>query len=284
MNTRISPTVRKRRLATELRRLRDDAGIKASDVAQELGCSPGKISQMETGRVSITVPDTKAMLELYGVNGHQRETLVELARAARQRGWWAPFSEVMHPWLERYVGMETETSGQLIYQAHYVPGLLQTEAYHRTLRARDLRSWSELELERLIALHLARQGILLGANPPRFWFVLDEAALRRLVGSPEIMSGQLRRLLEAGQQDNISIRVLPFSAGAHGAMSGSFTLLEFPEPIDPDVVHIEYVSGAFSLEGDEEVAIYRHVFDDLMASALSQTRSAELIRAIAAEL
>ena len=216
MVARISPTVRRRRLALELRRLRDVAGIKAADVAEALCCSPGKISQMETGRVSITVPDAKAMLELYGVDGARRDALLELARAARQRGWWQPYAEIMQPWYQRLVGLETESSVRRVYQADCVPDILQTEEYLRALRDKDFEPRSATELDQLVALHLSRQALLAGEDAPRFWFVLDEAVLRRQVGSREVMSGQLNRLLELGRRENVAVRVLPFSAGTRG--------------------------------------------------------------------
>src|SRR5947209_8576133 len=137
MGKRTSPTVKRRRLAIELRRLREAAGLRAIDVAHELGCSPGKISQMETGRVSITVPDTKAMLDAYGINGDQRTALVELARTSRQRGWWQAYNETLYQWFQPFVGLETEVSELRVYESEFVPGLLQTEDYQRALLAAD---------------------------------------------------------------------------------------------------------------------------------------------------
>lgn len=268
----------------ELRRLRHAADIKAADVAKELGCSPGKISQMETCSVSISVPDTKAMLEMYGITGDQRESLVDLARTAKERGWWLPYIDKMHPWAQQYVGLETESSVLRTYQAEYVPGLLQTEEYMRALRGSDIKPWSEEELDQLVALRKGRQEILTGEDAPRFWFILNEAVLRRWVGPPDVMSGQLNRMLEAGRQENVTVQVLPFAGGAHSAMSGSFLLLEFPEPVDPEVVYVEYLTGARYIEDDEEVKSYRIAFEDLMASALSRTRSASLIREVMKEL
>lgn len=291
MGRRISPTVRRRRLAMELRQLRDEADIKASDVAKELGCSAGKISQMETCRVSISVPDTKAMLEMYGITGEYRDALVELARTAKQRGWWLPYADTMRPWFQQYVGFETETSVARAYQSEYVPGLLQTDEYQRSLAvaergvlAADGKSWSEEELDQLVALRKGRQELLAGEDTPRFWFILNEAVLRRWVGTPEIMHAQLNRLLEVGRQDNVTIQVLAFASGAHVAMTGPFMLLEFLEPIDPDVVYVEHLTGARYIEDADEVKRYRLAIEDLMASALSRTRSASLIREVMKEL
>jgi transcriptional regulator with XRE-family HTH domain len=239
----------------ELRRLRAEAGIKAADVATELGCSPGKISQMETSRVSISVPDAKAMLELYGVTGPYRDTMVELARAARQRGWWLPYADTMPPWFEHYVGLETESAAVRVYQPEYVPSLLQTDEYL-----------------------CARREILTGET--RLHFVLDEAALRRRVGTRSTMTGQLHRLLELSRRDNVSLRVLPFTAGAHAAMAGAFTLLEFADAVDPAVVYVEHLTGARCIEDPEEVVEFRAAFEGLSGRALSASGSATLIRRI----
>jgi transcriptional regulator with XRE-family HTH domain len=284
MGIRTSPIVRRRRLANELRRIRAAAGIKAADVAHELGCSPGKVSQMETGRVAISVPDTKAMLELYGITGDRRENLVELSRTARTRGWWLPYIDTMQSWFQPYIGLETESSELRTYQSEFVPGLLQTEGYQRVLLAAELHPWSTEEIDRFVALRKERQQILTGPDAPRFCFILNESVLRRPVGRREVMHGQLQRLLEAGRQDNITIQVLPFAAGAHAAMSGAFMLVSFPDPADPPFVYLEYLTGARYLEEDEDVARYRVAFDTLMASALSKTRSASLIREVAKEL
>jgi transcriptional regulator with XRE-family HTH domain len=284
MGIRSSPIVRRRRLANELRRIRDEAGIKASDVAAELGCSPGKISQLETGRVSISVPDTKAMLEFYGVSGDRRDELVELARAAKQRGWWLPYADSMRSWFAPYVGLETESSVLRGYQSEFVPGLLQTEEYQRALLAAEPADRSAREVDQLVALRKGRQEILTGPDAPRSCFVVNEAVLRRCVGRREVMAGQLQRLLEAGRQDGVTIQVLPFASGAHAAMTGAFMLVEFPDPADPPFVYVEHLTGARYIEEDGEVARYRVAFDCLVAGALSKTRSAALIREVCKEL
>lgn len=283
MSTRISPTVHRRRLAMELRRLRTEAGIKADEVARELACSPGKISQMETGRVSITVSDTKAMLELYGVTGERRDELLELARTAKQRGWWHPYGDALYPWARHYIGLETGVSAIRGYRTTLVPDLLQTEDYQRAALARDSRV-SDTELDRLVELGRRRRELLDGPDAPQLWFVLDETVLRRRVGSAQVMRAQLDHLLEAGHRPNITVQVLPYAAGALPATTGSFTLLEFPDLADPAVVHIRYVTGALYLQNDEDVQVYRGLLDDLTANALSKTRSAALIKEAATDL
>lgn len=284
MGTRISPAVRRRRLAMALRGLRVAAGLKAADVATELGCSPGKISQLENGRVAITVPDAKAMLELYGVTGRERDALVELARTAKQRGWWQSYDGAMRAWLRRYVGLEAEATVLRAYQTETVPDLLQTEEYQRALLARAVEVWSAVEVDELVGLRAKRQELLAGADAPTLWLVLGEGVLRRRVGSAKVMAAQLHRLLELSKRGSVNLQVLPFAAGAHCAMSGPFTVLEFPDPADPAVVYIEYLTGAHYLEGDKEVGRYQSAFADLTAAALSKTRSAALIRDLAREL
>lgn len=284
MGNRTSPTVRRRRLALELRRLRAEAGVRAADVAKELGCSPGKISQMETSRVSISVPDAKAMLELYGITGERRDVLVDLARSARLRGWWAPYAETLRPWFQRYVGLETEADAIHGYRPETVPGLLQTAGYQRALARREGWAHTGAELDLLVRFRAARQEILTGTDAPNATFVLGEAALCRRVGSAEVMAEQLHRLLEAGRRDNVTLQILPFSAGAHPARCGGFTILEFPDPADPAVVYLEHLTGACYLQAAEEVSRYRLVLDELRAGALSRTRSAALIRAVLREV
>lgn len=280
MGIRSSPVLRRRRLATDLRRMRTEAGVRAADVARELGCSPGKISQMETGRVAISVPDTKAMLELYGVTDERRDSMVELARAAKLRGWWTPFNDTIHPWARHYVGMETEASALSAYQSECVPGLLQTEGYLRALLAAEVIPWSRAEIDRLIQLRRHRQQILTGDDRPACVFILDEAVLRRRVGSARVMGEQLQRLLEAGRQDNLTVRVLPFTAGAHAAMTGPFVVLSFPDPADSSVVYVEQLTGARYVEDADELARYDAVVERLSLCALSKTRSAALIREV----
>jgi transcriptional regulator with XRE-family HTH domain len=280
MGIRTSPTVCKRRLAMRLRRLRAEAGIRAADVATELGCSPGKISQMETSRVSISVPDAKAMLELYGVTGADRDAIVELARTARLRGWWLPYAGAMDPWFQQYVGLETESSVVRTYQCEHVPSLLQTDDYLRAMAAGELAPCAREKLEALVRLAHSRAEILTGDPAPRFAFVLSEAALCRRVGTRSTMTGQLHRLLELSRRDNVTLQVLPFTSGAHAAMTGAFTLLEFAEETDPDIVYVEHLTGARCIEDAGEVADYRTAFGFLAERALSTPRSAALIRRI----
>jgi transcriptional regulator with XRE-family HTH domain len=280
MGIRSSPILRRRRLAADLRKMRTDAGVRAVDVARELGCSPGKISQMETGRVAVSVPDAKAMLELYGVTDDRRETVIALARAAKLRGWWVPYNDTIHPWSQHYVGLETEASTLLAYQSEYVPGLLQTEAYLRAVVAGEIGRWSAEDADRLVALRRSRQQILCGDDPPACVFMLNEAVLHRRVGSPKVMREQLRRLLDAGRRANVTVRVLPFTAGAHPAMTGPFVLLNFPDPADPGVVYVEYLTGARYIEDGAELVRYGTAFSRLTVSALSKTRSAALIREV----
>jgi transcriptional regulator with XRE-family HTH domain len=284
MGRRSSPTIKKRRLAAELRRLREAGGHKAADVAKELGCSAGKISQMETCRVGISVPDAKAMLEHFGITGDHREALVQLAREAKQRGWWQRFNDALHPWFQQFVGLETEASTLRSYQNEYIPGLMQTEGYQRALLRAEMKHWADDEISQLVALRKDRQQLLVGEEAPRIWAIVNEASLRRLVGTPEVMLEQLRHLLDLTKHDNIVVQVLPFTAGAHVAMSGAFTILEFEEDLDPDVVYLEHLAAAHYLDEPGDVQRYKVAFEDLIATSLSRTRSASLVREIMKEL
>lgn len=239
---------------------------------------------METCRVGISVPDAKAMLEHFGITGDHREALVQLAREAKQRGWWQRFNDALHPRFQQFVGLETEASTLRSYQSEYVPGLMQTEGYQRALLRAELKHWADDEISQLVALRKDRQQLLVGQDAPRIWAIVNEASLRRLVGTPEVMLEQLRHLLDLARHDNIVVQVLPFTAGAHVAMSGAFTVLEFEEDIDPDVVYLEYLAAAHYLDEPGDVQRYKVAFEDLIATSLSRTRSASLIREIMKEL
>jgi transcriptional regulator with XRE-family HTH domain len=284
MGKRTSPTVRRRRLAAELRRLRAENGIKAVDVAKELGCSISKISLMESGRVSVSVGDSRLMLEMFGVNGEERDALVELARRSKERGWWHSYNGTLPEWFEVYIGLECEASSLRSYEAEYMPGLLQTEEYMRGLAVGERHMTRSEEIDRAVSMRVDRQKLLAGDDAPRFWTVLNEAVLRRQVGSDDVTRAQLQRLLEAGRQGNITVQVLPFSAGVHVSMVGSFHLLGYPEPVDPDVVFVEYLTGGLYMEEPADVDRYKLAYDHLVATALPVAKSTALIREIMKEL
>jgi transcriptional regulator with XRE-family HTH domain len=279
-----SPTVRRRRLALELRRLREAARLTCEEVADHLECSASKISRVETGRVSVSPRDVRDMLELYGVPGAQRESLVQLARDSRQKGWWHAYSDTMQPQMATYIGLESAASEIRIYEVSLIPGLLQTEDYARAvIRAGMVNSPAE-DIERRVSLLMARQPAVVREDPPKVWAVLDEAALRRRVGGSGLMRLQLEHLLAQAALPNVAVQVIPFGGGAHPAMGRPFIILVFPERVDTDVVYLEDLTSALYLEDVAEVDRYNVFFNHLRATALSFDDSAALITSVLKEM
>jgi transcriptional regulator with XRE-family HTH domain len=283
VGTEHSPTVRRRRLALELRRLREAARLTCEEVAEHLECSASKISRVETGRVSVSPRDVRDMLELYGVSGEQRESLVQLARDSRQKGWWHAYSDTMQPQMATYIGLESAASEIRIYEVSLIPGLLQTEDYARAvIRAGMVNSPAE-DVERRVALLMARQPAVVREDPPKIWAVLDEAALWRRVGGAGVMRLQLEHLLAQAALPNVAVQVIPFGGGAHPAMGRPFIILVFPERVDTDVVYLEDLTSALYLEDIAEVDRYNVFFNHLRATALSFDDSAAVITSVLKE-
>ncbi|EHR50455.1 Helix-turn-helix protein [Saccharomonospora marina XMU15] len=268
------PTVRRRRLASELRRLRERAELTIDEVGEKLECSASKISRIETGHVGVTPRDARDMLELYGVRGDEQEALVQLAREARKRGWWHAYNEVF---TGAFVGLEADASSLRAFQALLVPGLLQTERYARAVIHAMRPDAADAEIERRVAARMTRQRLLSDPNPPEYWAVVDEAVLRRVVGGPEVMAEQLGRLADIAQLPHVTIQVVPFGAGAHPGMEGPFLILGFPEQADPDVVYVDSTSSGVYLELEPDVRRYALMFDHLRAAALGPDDSVNVI-------
>jgi transcriptional regulator with XRE-family HTH domain len=278
-----SPTVRRRRLGIELRRLRETAGLMIEDVATHLECSSSKVSRIETGKAVPRLRDVRDMLDLYSVTDTQRDLLLTIVREAQQKGWWTDYEDVLPAGFETYVGLEADAASVRTYQLD-VHGLLQTEPYARAiLRAGHLMDDAE-GIERRVDLRVRRQRLLHGSPPIELWAVLDEAALHRQVGGPQVMSDQLYHLVKVSELPNVTIQVLPFSRGAHPGVIGPFSLIEFPEPTDDDVVYVDSPAGNIYLEKPDDVRRYTLVFDHLRAVALAPDDSAALIDGMAAAL
>ncbi|HEU5474576.1 MAG TPA: helix-turn-helix transcriptional regulator [Actinophytocola sp.] len=276
-----SPTVRRRRLASELRRLREAAKLTIDEVGEKLECSASKISRIETGHVGVTPRDVRDMLELYALPEDEREALVQLAREARKKGWWHAFNEVF---TGAFVGLESDASSLRTYQSLLVPGLLQTEDYTRAVIKAIAPDYSEETVERRVTARQSRQTLLTDAQPPEFWVIMDEAVLHRTVGGPDIMRGQLRRLLETAQLPHVTLQVLPFEAGAHAGMEGPFMILGFPEQADPDVVYVENTTSGSYLEEPPDVHRYTLMFDHLRATALKPADTLLMVKQAAERL
>lgn len=278
-----SPTVRRKRLGSELRRLREQAHLTCESVGQRLDCSGTRISRIETGRISVRPGDVRELLEVYGVAGDQADTLVELAREARRKGWWHRFGPVVPSWLEPYLGLEAEAARLREFQSMVLPGLLQTEEYTRAiLCAAPDAEHRACDIEQQVALRMERQAVLDGAAAPELRLVLSEGALRVQVGGPDVMRAQLRKLAEVAGHGLVTLQVLPADAAAHVHPVSSFTLLDFADPADPPVVFTEHLTGGLLLDQPDEVRTYSMVFDQLRAAALSPGPSVDLIARLAA--
>ena len=282
MTVPVGPTVRRRRLGSELRRLRESQSIKLEEVAERLGLAPSTLSRIETGKAPTRTAYLNALLELYGVDDPgQRQVLLEMAREGHRKGWWALWDGVLPTGFGIYVGLEAEAASLRVYEAQVVHGLLQTEDYARAVMSTVRKRQTPEEIERLVRLRMQRQEVLHRSDPLELWLILDEAVLRRMAASSQVMRQQLEQLYEASQWPNITIQVLAFASGLHPGMGGSFAIIEFPERLDPDVVYTEGVTGqAYIEERDREVRARSETFDLLRATALPPAESVVLIQSI----
>jgi transcriptional regulator with XRE-family HTH domain len=272
-----TPTGRRRRLGAELRRLREDAGLTIDRVAEALECSQSKVSRIETGQVSATPRDVRDMLELYRVSDAQREAMVQIAREARQQGWWQKFVDVPDG-VPAYIGLEVAATSIDVYMSLIVPALLQTADYARAVIGAVRPDLPGGEIDRRVELRMRRQALLDQEHPPALRVLLDDTVLRRPVGGPAVMAAQRRRLLEDAARSAVTIRVLEVEAGAHAGMDGPFTIFGFPAAAERDVVALDSAADALYLEDPEDVARYRRVFELLLPAARSPEDSAAIIR------
>jgi transcriptional regulator with XRE-family HTH domain len=277
-----SPTVRRRRLALELRRLREAARLTCEEVADRMECSASKISRVETGRVSVSPRDVRDMLEIYGAPEDQRDSLVQLARESRQKGWWHAYADSVQPHYATYLGLESAASEIRIFRVNHIPGLLQTEDYAHALIGLTAGN-SHAEDHRRFAILTERQRQS-RTTAPRVWAVLDEAALWRQVGGPEVMRAQIEHLRDLGSEPNFFLQVVPFRGEAQACMDSPFTILGFPDRGDPNVVCLRYPTGVLWVEDLAEVDRYHTFFYHLQAAALSFDDTVNLMTSVLKDL
>jgi transcriptional regulator with XRE-family HTH domain len=274
------PTVLRMLLGSQLRDLREAAGITPDEAGYEIRGSRSKISRLEHGRVGFKERDVADLLTLYGVTDQRRRArMLTLAQQANNQGWWAKYDDVLPDWFATYVGLEQATSLIRTYELQFVPGLMQTEDYARAVTKLGHRAAPAVEIERRVALRLKRQALLAGSEP-RVWAVIDESALRRPLGGAQAMRTQLRHLLDVAQLPQVTLQVMPFDRGGHSAAGGSFSILRFAEPDLPDIVYIEQLTSALYLDRPEEVDHYREVMNRLSAEAETPADSEQLLRRI----
>jgi transcriptional regulator with XRE-family HTH domain len=278
------PAVRRRQLMTELKRLREATGLTQEEVATQLDWHPTKVMRIETGRTAPHPNDVRVMLGVYGVQDAAATAgLLKLAKDARQRGWWYSYHDVLPTRFEFFLGLESEADMIRDFEFAIIPGLLQTPDYARELM-RGLMSLDAPEIERRVELRLARQRILDRPDAPQLWAILDEAAVRRVVGGKPVMQGQLKHLVSAADRAGVTIQVLPYTAGPHPGQAGPFIVLGFAEPAEPEVVYMETVGGSLYVDRPEEVRLFSRVFDQLRAVALSPAQSQAMLQTLAGEL
>ncbi len=271
-------------LGSQLRRLRESRGFSREDAGYSIRASESKISRMELGRVSFKERDVADLLTLYGVEDDDREALLGLVREANVAGWWHGYGDLLPGWFQTYVGLEEAATLIQTFEVQFVHGLAQTEEYAAAVVSQGQPSAPPDEIARRVDLRMGRQRILTGDSAPRFYAVHDEAALRRPLGGPEVMRGQLRRLLELSERPNVVLQVMPFGRGGHAAEGGAFTMLGFPEPDLPDVVYLEQLTSALYIDKREEVAQYCRVMNRLRTDALSPDQTRDLVLSILREL
>lgn len=271
-----SPTVRRRELGIQLRALRTERGWTVEQVAERLMISPSKVSRLETGQRGASARDIRDLANLYGLGEEQRRRLTDLAAEGKQQAWWRSY-ELPD---STYVGLESEASSIRDFGFGVVPGLLQVPDYARAVTRAAVHTPHRTPdaVDRMVNGRMARQKRLLeGESPPRFETVIDDAVLHRVVGSKIIMRAQLQRLLEVSELANVTIRVIPYEAGALPVPVNKFIILSFATLALPDVVYIERVGGELFLDREEDVSTYNVAFRALEELAVSPETSRRII-------
>jgi transcriptional regulator with XRE-family HTH domain len=277
------PTVRRMLVGAQLRRLRTEAGLSREEAGEAIRASEWKIHRLENGQVGFKDRDIGDLLRLYGVTDPDDIAgFLQFAREANAPGWWQQYGDLLPQWFKAYVDLESAATLIRTYEGQLVPGLLQTEDYMRAVIGAHLDEPSE-EAERRVALRMARQTLLTRPDRPRLWAVIDEAALRRPLGSPEAMRGQLERLIAATKLVNVVLQILPFRAGAHPGMVGAFSILRFADGELPDVVYVEHLTSAQYLDRRDDVNRYLHVMDRISMRAAPPDKTMDILHKILQE-
>ncbi len=282
MASNVNPTVRRRRLGSELRKLRETKGMTAEEVASRLLVSQSKISRLENGRRSISQRDVRDLCGVYGVEDNRVvDSLMQMAKESRQQGWWHAFGDVPY---SVYIGLETDAASIRVYESLVVPGLLQTPEYARAVIEGMWPEATQSEVDKRVQVRLKRQERITDSeHPVRYWVVLDEAALRRVAGDESIMSAQLEHLVDRSAMPHVTLQVLPYTMGAHPGMYGKFAILEFEDASDTTVVYLEGVTSDLYLEKPNEVHDYSMMYEHLRALALGPEQSRQFIEGVARE-
>lgn len=282
MAANVNPTVRRRRLGSELRKLRELKGLTAEAVAAELLVSQSKISRLENGRRSISQRDVRDLCGVYGVEDPRIvDSLMQMAKESRQQGWWHAFGDIPY---SVYIGLETEAASLRTYESLIVPGLLQTRTYAEAVIFGMGPEATPADIQKRVEVRLKRQDRIADQEHPlRLWVVVDESALRRVVGGPQVMCEQLEHLADMSTLPHVTVQILPHEVGAHPGMYGSFSVLEFEDSSDSTVVYLEGVTSDLYLEKHADVQKYVMMYEYLRAQALNPEKSKEFILDVAKE-
>lgn len=272
-----TPTARRMVLGAQLRRMREEAGISRADAGFHIRGSESKISRMELGRVGFKDRDVADLMTLYGRSDpEEREEYLQMVRDSNTPGWWYRYHDLLPAWFTNYVGLEESASRIQTYELQFVPGLLQTEDYARAVATKGRPEYLTDATERRIALRMRRQKILSKPNAPRLWAFIDEAVLHRPVGGLAVLKDQLDALIEWTKMPHIAVQVLPYTRSNHGA-EGAFSVLRFAEPELPDIVYVEYLTGAVYLDKQDDLEPYARAIDQLAVDAETPDQSRALI-------
>lgn len=274
-------TVRRIVLGSQLRRLREERGITREAAGYSIRASESKISRMELGRVSFKERDVADLLTLYGItDDSERKALLDLVGEANAAGWWQSYGDVLPGWFQTYVGLEESASVIHTFEVQFVHGLLQTEDYIRAVMAHGHEGAPESEIDRRVGLRAERQKLLFSENAPEIVAILDECALHRMIGGPQVLRAQLWHLLEITELPNVTVRVLPFDFVGYPGSGGPFTLLRFPDAELSDVVYVEQLTGAMYLDKRDEAEQYDRVMHGLLEGSLSAEATRDRLKAI----
>ena len=281
----VSATARRMLVGARLKRLREAKGISREAAGFTIRASGSKMSRLELGKVSFKERDVADLLVLYGVGDpNERDEIREMARQASRPGWWRAYEDVLPTWFDNYVGLEETAVAIRTYEIQFVPGLLQTPAYARAVIESGLPTPQTHEVDRAIALRMARQRLLERANPPHLWAVIDEAALRRPVGTAATGKAQLAHLLDLTVRTRITLQILPLSAGAHAVAGGAFTLLRFGDLDLPDIAYLEQLLNAVYIDRRDQVECYTLLLERLAVEALTPDDTTRLLRQLLADV
>ncbi|RSN04560.1 transcriptional regulator [Streptomyces sp. WAC 01325] len=266
-------------LGKRLQELREASGLGREEAARALRVTAATVRRMETAEVALKIPYVQVLLETYGVPEDEAEAFVSLAEEANQPGWWQRYHDVLPDWFSLYVSLEGAARIVRSYEPHFVPGLLQTEAYARAvLRAGTIGQTGPETIERHVSLRMERQRLLERQDPPHLWVIMDETVLLRPVSDGEVMREQLDKLLEFAERDRVTLQIAEFASGPHPGTYAPFTLFRFAEPELPDMVYTEYLSGALYLDSRKEVAAHLEVLDHMSTAAASAERTKKILR------